>query len=176
VVLVPECGHAYPALRWEGADEYGKPLPFEVYAISEYIGREIKAGRLKLNKVGKDIKYTYHDPCKLTRHGGILQEPRAVFEALGADFAETPSHGNLNWCCGGGAGVFVINPASELRQRAFEIKMAEVDATGADAVVTSCGSCRLNFMRGKDNAHWGKDIKSLVALASENLADLPKPG
>jgi hypothetical protein len=31
VLLVPECGHAYAALRWEAADLYGKPLPFKVF-------------------------------------------------------------------------------------------------------------------------------------------------
>src|ERR1019366_4742113 len=29
-LLVPECGHAYAALRWEAGDLYGKPLPFRV--------------------------------------------------------------------------------------------------------------------------------------------------
>ena len=169
-VIVPECGHAYPALRWEGADEFGDPLPFEVLAVSEFIGREVAAGRLKLKSIGKDQKFTYHDPCKLARHGGIIEEPRAVLNALGVDMRETPSHGNMNWCCGGGAGVFVINRAKDLRQGAFDIKMTEVDATGADTVVMSCGSCRLNFMRGKENAGWDKNIKSLVALACENLA------
>lgn len=76
----------------------------------------------------------------------------------------------MNWCCGGGAGVFVINRAKDLRQGAFGIKMREINATGADTVATSCGSCRLNFMRGKDHAGWDKKIDSLVALASENLS------
>ncbi len=53
-VLVPECGHAYPALRWDGANNYGKELPFEVLAISEFLGQEVMAGRLKLKNIGKD--------------------------------------------------------------------------------------------------------------------------
>ena len=62
LVIVPECGHAYPALRWEGANEHGKPLPFEVMALSEFLGREVSEGRLKLNPLGPEKHVTYHDP------------------------------------------------------------------------------------------------------------------
>jgi hypothetical protein len=31
-VVLPECGHAYGALRWEGANVHGAPLPFKVLA------------------------------------------------------------------------------------------------------------------------------------------------
>lgn len=170
-VLVPECGHAYPALRWDGANHYGKELPFEVLAVSEFIGQEVMAGRLKLKNIGKDKKVTMHDPCKLARHGGVIDEPRAVLDALGVDMTETESSKELNWCCGGGAGVFLINRASDLRQKAFSIKIDEVNKTGADTVVISCGSCRLNFMNGAANANWDKNIESLVALTADNLVE-----
>lgn len=170
-VIVPECGHAYPALRWEGANEFGKPLPFDVFAMSEFVGREIKAGRLKVNPIGKDKKVTYHDPCKVGRWGGVFDEPREVFKALDVDFREMDSSGVTNWCCGGGAGVFVLNRAAPLRAKAFEIKIEQANNTGADSVVTSCGSCRLNFLGGKMNAGWDKEIESLVELVGANLAD-----
>jgi len=171
MVIVPECGHAYPALRWEGANEYGKPLPFQVMAISEFLGREVMAGRLKLKRMEPGHKVAYHDPCKVGRVGGVTEEPRAVLHALGVDLHETESHGVTNWCCGGGAGVFVINRAAPLRKAAFSIKIDQVNATGADAVVTSCGSCRLNFLAGSMQAGWNKQIESLVELVGDNLAE-----
>jgi len=169
-VIVPECGHAYPALRWEGAAMAGKPLPFEVLAISEFLGREIKAGRLKVKSVGAR-KLTYHDACKLGRHGGVLDEPREALRALGVDFRETEPTAEMNWCCGGGAGVFLINRAAGLRQKAFELKQQQIDATGAESVVMSCGSCRLNFMNGQANSRWPVKIESLVELVSDHLSD-----
>lgn len=168
-VIIPECGHAYPSMRWEAANEHGGRLPFEVLAISEFLGREVKAGRLKLNKLGKDRKVTFHDPCKLARHSGTIEEPRWVLEALGVDFREVESSKELNWCCGGGAGVFLINSAADLRQKAFQIKMAQVGKTGADSVVTACGSCRLNFLNGAMRAGWDKGIESLVEMVAEAL-------
>jgi len=169
-VIVPECGHAYPALRWEGAAMAGKPLPFEVLAISEFLGREIKAGRLKVKSAGAR-KLTYHDACKLGRHGGVLDEPREALRALGVDFRETEPTAEMNWCCGGGAGVFLINRAAGLRQKAFELKQQQIDATGAESVVMSCGSCRLNFMNGQANSRWPVKIESLVELVGDHLSD-----
>ncbi len=169
-VIVPECGHAYPALRWEGAAMAGGPLPFEVLAISEFIGREIKAGRLKVKNAGAR-KLTYHDACKLGRHGGVLEEPREALRALGVDFRESTPTAEMYWCCGGGAGVFLINRAADLRQKSFELKQQQVEATGADAVVMACGSCRLNFMNGQAKTGWPVKIESLVELVGDNLAD-----
>ncbi len=135
-VIVAECGHSYPALRWEAANLVGKPLPFEVLAISEFLGQELKAGRLRLKKA-EARRVTFHDPCKNGRVGGVFEEPRAVLEALGMDLREQESHGRTNMCCGGGAGVFVIGRAAPLRHKVFELKKGQIDDTGAESLVVT---------------------------------------
>ncbi len=169
-VIVPECGHAYPALRWEGPNEVGRPFPFEVLAISELIGRELESGRLKLKPLGKGKRVTFHDPCKLGRKGGVLEEPRRALAALEVDLRETESKGTTNYCCGGGAGVFLIGRAAPLRAAAFKIKREQFDATGAETVVTSCGSCRMTFAVGAQQNNWNVPVESLVELVADNLA------
>lgn len=168
-LILPECGHAYPALRWEGRLADGSPLPFEVLAASEFVGREIQAGRLQLQAGDGSAKLTYHDACKLARHGGVIDEPRAALHALGADFRESTPTAELNWCCGGGAGAFLINRAAPLRHKAWEIKREQIEATGADTVVLSCASCRLNFMEAAEIDQWPTRIASLVELVAEQL-------
>ena len=169
MVIVPECGHAYPALRWAGANAHGAPLPFEVMALSEFLGREVMAGRLQLNPIGTGKHVTYHDPCKIGRHGGVFDEPRAVLEALGVDMREMPSNRTANFCCGGGAGLFVMEKAEPMRNAAFDLKRQQVEATGADSVVTACGSCRINLMAGAGRTQWTTPIESLVELVGANL-------
>lgn len=170
-VILPECGHAYPALRWEGRLADGKPLPFEVLAASEFVGREIRAGRLVLAPGDPQRRFTYHDACKLARHGGVIDEPRVALQALGADFRESSPTAELNWCCGGGAGAFLINRAAPLRHKAWQIKREQIDATGADTVVLSCASCRLNFMEGAEVAQSPMHIESLVELVAAQLPE-----
>jgi Fe-S oxidoreductase len=170
-VILPESGHAYQALRWEGANELGEVLPFEVLAISEFIDRELQEGRLKLNSPTTSSSVTYHDPCRLGRHGGVIEQPRRVLRALGLDFREADSNGRENYCCGGGCGEYVIKRSAPLRQKAFEIKRKEFDDTAADAVVTSCANCRINLMIGADNSGWKIPIQSLVEKVAANLAE-----
>jgi Fe-S oxidoreductase len=170
-VVLPESGHAYQALRWEGANEVGEELPFEVLAISEFIARELNSGRLKLNSAANGHSVTYHDPCRLGRHGGVIEQPRQVLKALGLDFREADSNGRENFCCGGGCGEYVIKRSAPLRQKAFQIKKKEFDDTGTDAVITSCANCRINLMIGAENAHWQKPVESLVETVAARLAD-----
>ena len=171
IVILPESGHAYQALRWEGANEIGSALPFEVLAISEFIAREVDAGRLHLSAPPNGSSATYHDPCRLGRHGGVIEQPRQVLKALGMDFREADSNGRENYCCGGGCGEYVIKRSAPLRQKAFEIKKREFDETGADVVVTSCANCRINLMIGAENAGWQTPIESLVEKVASNLAE-----
>jgi Fe-S oxidoreductase len=49
--------------------------------------------------------------------------------------------------------------------------MKEVNKTGAEALVVSCGSCRLNFEAGKLNTGETIEIDSIAALVGENLPD-----
>jgi Fe-S oxidoreductase len=171
-VILPECGHAYPALRWEAHLDNGQPLPFEVLAASEYVGREISAGRLILQPAvaGEAArKITYHDACKLARHGGVMHEPRAALKALGMNFEETTPTAEQNWCCGGGAGAFLINRAEGLRHKAWQIKREQVEATQADTVVVSCASCRLNFIAGAQTDQWPTRIESVVEMVARQL-------
>ena len=170
-VIVPECGHAYMALRWGGANVLGERPPFRTLAISEFIGREIEAERLQVEPIGNGKSVTFHDSCRLVRHGGLLKEPRIALRALGLDLREMRSRGRTAICCGGGEGGNVIGRAKPLRGQAFKIKMKEVEDTGAGSIVTSCDSCRYNFITGGAEATWNKTVESLVELVANNLAD-----
>ncbi len=166
-LVLPECGHAYPALRWAGANFYGKPLPFEVLHITEFLSKLIKEGRLKLRPYPKSV--TFHDPCQVTRRGGAVNEAREILRAMGAEVRDMEASGTLNWCCGGGGGVVAQHRADPLRYRAFKIKMEQVEETGADIFATSCSNCRLTLDDGQKHFHWDKTVHSLLEMVAENL-------
>jgi len=170
-LLLPESGHAYQAMRWEGANEMREALSFEVLSMPEFILSQSEAGHLRLNAQTNGASVTYHDPCRLARKGGVMQQPRDVLAALGLDVRETEANQRENYCCGGGCGEYVIGSSAELRQKAFEIKKREFEETGADAVVTGCANCRVNLMIGAGNSDWQVPVNSLVETVAANLAD-----
>lgn len=168
-LVLPECGHAYGALRWQGANIYGKPLPFTVLHISEFLAEQVNSGKLKLKKLVKSV--TFHDPCQVSRRGGATQAPRDVLQAMGADLRESRDSGALGWCCGGGGGVVTIHRADELRHAAFDIKIRQINATGAEIPVTSCSNCRQSFDDGQAHYQWDKSMNSLLELVADHIAD-----
>lgn len=168
-VVMPESGHAYQALRWEAATEVGEDLPFEVLAMAEFVSKKLHSGALTPKPKPNGTAVTYHDPCRLARHGGVMQEPRDILKSIGIEVRETHASRRENYCCGGGCGEYAIKRSAKLRQKAFDIKRHEFDATGADAVVTSCANCRINLMIGADNVGWEKPVISLVETMAERL-------
>ena len=140
-VVSPECGHAYSALRWEGPNLLGRRYSFEVVQIVELLDRLVREGRLRLR--GKDARrLTFHDPCQLVRRGGLTEAPRRLMDGVIANLVEMPGSGAASFCCGGGGGVSAIHRAEGLRLAAFECKKQQIEATGAEALVTACGNCR----------------------------------
>ncbi|MDO9145355.1 (Fe-S)-binding protein [Rhodoferax sp.] len=168
-VLLPECGHAYGAARWEAAKWYGQALPVRVIHMTEFLDELVSTQRIRLRQIGDTA--TFHDPCQIVRRGGLEAAARRVLAALGVELIELQDHGVTAFCCGGGGGVVSNQRAAPLRQKVFEIKRQQVDATGAERFITSCGQCLITLEMGAKNAQWDKRAESLLALVADNLAD-----
>ena len=167
-VLLPECGHAYGAARWEAARWYGQALPVRIIHMTEYLDELIESKQIRVNKISGTA--TFHDPCQIVRRGGLEAAARRVMAALGVELIELENHGLTGYCCGGGGGVVSNQRAAPLRQKVFEIKRQQVDATGAKRLITSCGQCLITLEIGAKNAHWDKRAESLLELVADNLA------
>ncbi len=166
-LVIPECGHAYGAMRWSGANILGRPLPFEVVHITEFMANLVKDGKLKLKAMDQSI--TYHDPCQVSRRGGATQAARDVLNVFAKDFREMSPTGNHNWCCGGGGGVQAMASAADLRHEVFKIKIGQVESTGAASLVSACANCRLTMDESRAVLGWEKEIKSLVEVVADHL-------
>jgi len=167
-VISPECGHAYSALRWEGPNLLGRPYAFKVVQITELLDQLTREGRLRTR--GKDARrLTYHDPCQIVRRGGVAEAPRRLMHGVSGNFVEMPAAGAESFCCGGGGGVSAIHRAEKLRFAAFACKKRQVDATGAEALVTSCSNCRNVLEEAIDEYGMTLPVLGLTELVAQHL-------
>jgi Fe-S oxidoreductase len=166
-LVIPECGHAYGAMRWSGANILGRELPFEVIHITEYLAKAKRDGKLRLKPTGDSI--TYHDPCQVSRRGGATKAARDILDGFALDFREMKPTGNYNWCCGGGGGVQAMGSAANLRHEVFKIKIAQVEETGAAHMVSACANCRLTMDESREHLGWDHEIQSLVEIIADHL-------
>jgi Fe-S oxidoreductase len=171
-VISPECGHAYTALRWEGPNFIGRAYPFKVVHIMELLDELMAAGRIKTSGMESE-KLTFHDPCSIVRRGGINAEPRNLLRQISDNFVEMTDHGNMNWCCGGGGGVSSNERAEELKLTAFNKKKSQIEATGAEAVVTACSNCRMVMEEGVETNEMEVELLGLTEMIAEHLEARP---
>lgn len=169
-VISPECGHAYTALRWEGANLVGRPFTFKVQHILEVLD-EFRAQGLLKTQGFETARATFHDPCQLVRRGGVVEQPRNLMKMVAQDFVEMDDPGKYNWCCGGGGGVSAIDEAEELRLEAFKVKKRQLEKTGAKTLVTACANCRIILEEGLEHYQMDIPVVGLTEMIAEHLTE-----
>jgi Fe-S oxidoreductase len=169
-VISPECGHAYMAIRWDGPNLVGKPFSFKVRHILEVLDEFRKDGRLKIT--GKEEqRLTYHDPCQISRRGGVIDQPRNLIDMFSDNFVEMPDGGKMNWCCGAGGGVSSNERADEVRLKVFQRKKDQLDEIKPDAIISACSNCRIHLEDGLEEYNMDIPLMSLTETLAEHLAD-----
>jgi len=110
-------------------------------------------------------KVTYHDPCHLGRHLGILRnqkisdgpknssfcgydEPREILERLGFEIIEMKHNRENSLCCGGGAGLRVNSP--ELADKIAKARILEAKELGVSKIITPCPLCFAHLGENSD--------------------------
>lgn len=158
VFTCPSCYHTWKQL-------YEADL--KVYHASQMLAQMITDGRLPLKEI--EAKVTYHDPCDLGRNSGVFEEPRQVLNAIpGIQLVELPHNRQLSMCCGGGGNLEMVNP--ELSGKVAQMKIEEIQQTGADMVVSSCQQCLRTIYSRARRENILLVVKDLTELVAEAIA------
>ena len=167
--IVTTCPHCLHSIGKE-YHQYSRseaPPQWEVIHHTQLLSELVAAGKLEYN-VEQDGVVTFHDPCYLGRHNGIVDAPRALLEAGNIELEEMPRHGQQSFCCGAGGAQFWKEEEPGERAVSAE-RYAEARATGADTVAVGCPFCLTMMSDAAKAAQEGVVVKDVVELIAEGL-------
>jgi len=114
-------------------------------------------------------RVTYQDPCRLGRHLGIYDAPRAALAGLGLDLVEMERVRHTSLCCG----TSCWTSCGQVSKNIQVERLKEAKATGAQVLVTACVKCQIHFKCAQDDPalyqEIGIEIRDLTTLVAERL-------
>ncbi len=115
---------------------------------------------------GASETVTFHDPCYLGRYAGTVDEPRELLVKFGGDnidFREPVRNRDNPFCCGAGGGLMFADKEEEHGTRISDVRLKQLQDTGANTVVTACPFCSI-MLKGAHASAGGQDDVHFVDL------------
>ena len=174
VTACPECARTlkldYP--RFIG--EHG----MDVFHITEIMDRALTAGTIEFNPDEKGQRVAFQDPCRLGRHLGVFDAPRALLSAAGHCLVEMAHAKQAALCCG----TSCWTACGAVNKNIQVDRLKEAKETGADLLVTACVKCQIHFKCAQHDSILNDDIgikiQDISTLMVERLSkktDIEKP-
>jgi Fe-S oxidoreductase len=170
--IVTSCPHCFNTLRNEYPAFGGHyEVVHHAQLLAELVGREqLIPGRL-------EETITYHDPCYLSRHNRVLDEPRALLDSfVDGGLVEMERHGTKSFCCGaGGARMWMEESIGE---RINLERVGQAAATGATIVATACPFCSVMLDDGSKSVDTAQplEVVDLALLLERSLGAHARTG
>jgi Fe-S oxidoreductase len=169
VTTCPECARTLKLDYPRVAGSQG----WEVLHISEAVA----AGRLEYAAEGEQTltRITFQDPCRLGRHMGVYDAPRAALAGLGVELVEMERSRAAAVCCGTSCWASCGRVSKQIQGE----RLREAKATGAAMLVTACLKCQIHFLCAQDDPLLGEQlaiqVRDLTTVVADRLAPSP-PG
>lgn len=154
--IITTCPHCYNTFQNEYSEFGGS---YEVIPHSVLLANLLHQGILTLSN-DQNQKITYHDPCYLSHHNDIYDEPRNVLSKIpGIQIIEMPRTKEKSFCCGSGGGRFWDKTGSQnpITKNRFD----EILATETELIVTSCPYCSATFNEEIRCRELVEDVKAI---------------
>ena len=172
-IVMGECGHAFRGAVYDGPRWLGwqfPPIPM-VHAIEFYYDI-ISSGKIKIKKKLTE-PVTVQDPCNTVRGRGLGDKLRYVINATCENFIDMAPNQEHNYCCGAGGGTINCGPPwKRPRMISNRIKAEQIEATGADIVITPCHNCHSGIEDIIGHYKLGKHVKFISEILMETM-DIP---
>ncbi len=162
--IVTACPHCFNTI----GNEYGQlGGEYKIVHHSTFLAGLVASGRLATvpEEAGSETgdhrpgSVTVHDSCYLARYNNVIAAPRDVLGAAGVSITEMEKSGKNTFCCGAGGGRMWMEETRGTRIN--ESRTAQVLATGAETVATSCPFCMVMMSDGLAAADGGTMVSAM---------------
>jgi Fe-S oxidoreductase len=173
--VLANCPHCYNTIAHEYPQFDGK---FETIHHSVFLAQLIEQGKLRpdatngLSESFRGRTATYHDPCYISRHNSIIDEPRSVLAATGTRPIEMGRCKRGTFCCGAGGSHMWVE--ENRGTRINDVRTTEAVDTGADLIAVACPFCMQMFESSVGNVpaavERGVQVFDLAELLDQSIA------
>jgi Fe-S oxidoreductase len=162
--ILTSCPHCVKTI----GDDY-KKFGYEVEIVHSSVFVE-ELTREQLAKAGTErASITFHDPCYLGRYAGKVDEPRNLLTRFGAEIKEPVRNRDNPYCCGAGGGLLFADKEEEPGSRISDVRFKQLQATGANTVVTACPFCSIMLKGAQASAGADTHFVDLMTFVKERL-------
>jgi L-lactate dehydrogenase complex protein LldE len=133
-----------------------------VFEFTEFINKVIKIENFK----GRlDAVISYHDSCHSLRELGLRDEARNILKRIdGLNLVELPDG---ETCCGFG-GTFAVK-FPEISSAMADEKLANLESTGADILVSGDVSCLMHMQGRARRRHLNQRFAHIAEIMAESI-------
>jgi Fe-S oxidoreductase len=161
--ILTSCPHCVKTI---GADYAKFGYQVEIVHSSVFV-EELLRGSASLS--GEREVVTFHDPCYLGRYAGTVDEPRDLLTRFGADIREPERNRDNPYCCGAGGGLLFADKEEEPGSRISDVRFKQLQATGANTVVTACPFCSIMLKGAQASAQADTQFVDLMTFVNGKL-------
>lgn len=163
VTTCPECART---LGWDYPKRVGAH-GMDVLHLSQFIKQQSAAAAPDWGPGKLHGTATFQDACRLNRHMGVYDEPRALLRALGLELIEMGRTRRTSLCCGTSGWTSCGKISKNIQVE----RLKEAKATGADLLITTCVKCQIHFKCAQQDPVLGADIVIPIRDLTTVLAD-----
>ncbi len=160
--IVTSCPHCVKTI----GNDYRK-FGYEVEIVHSSVFVEELTREMRATASAERV--TFHDPCYLGRYAGKVDEPRALLTRFGADIAEPERNRDNPYCCGAGGGLLFADKEEEPGSRISDVRFKQLQATGANTVITACPFCSIMLKGAQASAGADTQFVDLMTFVKNKL-------
>ena len=149
----------------ERADRFAS----KVRDITEWLDQIMPDDLPLTQRENAEVRMTYHEPCHLANVQGVRRQPRALLARLKNKGADVRELNDPTRCCGS-AGIYNLTHPGRSKEL-LDRKMDDVQATGAEVVVSANPGCLLQLEWGAKRADSSVKVKHITQILVEALEE-----